>query len=143
MDADPILPTLYMGGHRQPRSAAPPYDLRVLCAKELPRDDDHQAHKLIRLYLDDTGAFLTPKEVERTREGACLVAVAIAQGKRVLVSCAMGRNRSGLVCARALIFLGYEPRKAINAVRARRRWVDGVPALENRAFTRWLMGEHP
>jgi protein-tyrosine phosphatase len=43
-----------------------------------------------------------------------------AAGKRVLVHCAAGINRSGLLAAASLIRDGYEPEEAIETVRAAR-----------------------
>jgi protein-tyrosine phosphatase len=58
-------------------------------------------------------------------------------GKRVLIRCQAGWNRSGLVMALTLIKDGYEPREAIDLIRERR-----VPeALSNRTFERWLLNE--
>lgn len=71
------------------------------------------------------------------RETARLVAERVRSGKRVLVHCAMGLNRSGVVSARALMFMGYEPEDAIRAVRTAR----GAYALSNLAFVRWLYEE--
>jgi hypothetical protein len=61
---------------------------------------------------------------------ATLLAASITAGRTVMVYCAGGLNRSGLVVARTLIELGHGPDEAIALVRAARgRW-----ALSNRAF---------
>ena len=58
-------------------------------------------------------------------------------GKRVLIRCQAGWNRSGLVMALVLIKEGYEPQAAINLIRERR-----VPeALSNRTFEQWLLNK--
>jgi len=70
------------------------------------------------------------------REAARLVANRVREGKRVLVHCAAGLNRSGIVSARALMFMGYEVEDAIARVRERREG-----ALFNRTFVEWLYKE--
>ena len=58
-------------------------------------------------------------------------------GKRVLIRCQAGWNRSGLVMALTLIKEGYEPQAAIDLIRERR-----VPeALSNRVFENWLLND--
>ncbi len=56
--------------------------------------------------------------------------------KRVLVHCAGGINRSGLLAAAALVCEGVPPEQAIQTVRARR-----PGSLANPAFVRHLLGE--
>ena len=58
-------------------------------------------------------------------------------GKRVLIRCQAGWNRSGLVTALVLIKDGYEPQAAIDLIRKMRV----REALSNRTFERWLLNE--
>lgn len=55
-------------------------------------------------------------------------------GKRVLIRCQAGLNRSGLVMALVLIRDGYTPAEAIDLIRAGR----GDSAMCNPTFERWL-----
>jgi protein-tyrosine phosphatase len=55
-------------------------------------------------------------------------------GKRVLVRCQAGLNRSGLITALILIRDGYSPTDAVRLIRAGR----GEVALCNDTFVRWL-----
>ena len=55
-------------------------------------------------------------------------------GKRVLIRCQAGLNRSGLVMALVLIRDGHTPEEAIELIRQQR----GDIALCNRIFERWL-----
>lgn len=71
------------------------------------------------------------------RTAARTVAERVKGGKRVLVHCAAGLNRSGVVSARALMFLGVPVTEALARVRAAR----GPFALSNRAFVEWLQEE--
>ena len=56
-------------------------------------------------------------------------------GKRVLIHCQAGLNRSGLVAAQVLMREGYAPSEAIALLRDKRCPL--VPC--NQAFERWLM----
>ena len=61
-------------------------------------------------------------------------------GKKVLIRCQAGLNRSGLVMALVLMRDGYSPEEAIDLIRAQR----GPDALFNRTFTKWLINDaHP
>jgi protein-tyrosine phosphatase len=76
-----------------------------------------------------------------TREVARLVAGLVEAEKRVLVHCVQGLNRSGLVVARALMYLGHGAAEAIALVRLRRGLDEGFPALGNERFVAWLLSE--
>jgi protein-tyrosine phosphatase len=71
------------------------------------------------------------------RDAARTVADRVTGGRRVLVHCWAGLNRSGVVSARALMFMGVPVTDAIARVRAAR----GTLALSNEAFVRWLYAE--
>jgi protein-tyrosine phosphatase len=74
------------------------------------------------------------------RSIAAFVAQGIQTGNKILVHCRSGHNRSGLICARALIERGMNPEEAIQTVRRQRK--DGE-ALGNENFVRWLLQERP
>jgi len=64
---------------------------------------------------------------------------ALDEGRRVLVRCYHGYNRSGLVVAHALIRRGRSPDEAIRLIRARRSpW-----ALHNELFVEYLQAGLP
>jgi hypothetical protein len=67
------------------------------------------------------------------------VAQMVTAGQRVVVNCAAGLNRSGLIVGRTLIHLGHTPRDAIRLIRAAR----GEHALFNRAFEEFLLLDCP
>jgi protein-tyrosine phosphatase len=77
----------------------------------------------------------------KTRQVASLVAGLVRSGHRVLVHCVQGLNRSGIVVARALMFLGYSAPEAIELVRLRRGLDEGFGALGNERFVEWLLLE--
>ena len=86
----------------------------------------------------DDGDDVDPK----VRELAAFIASLMTSGRRVLVHCTEGLNRSGVVVARALMDMGMTAGEAIALVRRRRGpSVDGFPALSNPAFEEWLRRE--
>lgn len=68
---------------------------------------------------------------------AGIVNLAVVSGKRVLIHCTEGLNRSGLVVARALIGQGFTAEKAVATIRKAR----GEYALCNASFVEWLKTE--
>jgi dual specificity protein phosphatase-like protein len=76
------------------------------------------------------------------RQLASFVAALVTSGRRVLVHCTEGLNRSGVVVARALMEMGKTANEAIELVRRTRGpSVDGFQALNNPAFVDWLLRE--
>ncbi len=71
------------------------------------------------------------------RSIASLVADRVEIGDRVLVHCTAGLNRSGIVSARAMMWLGYSAKESIDLLRKRR----SKQALCNSNFVRWLYME--
>ena len=71
------------------------------------------------------------------RNAALTAAERVGAGRRVLVHCWAGLNRSGVVTARALMAMGATATEAIAAVREAR----GPYALSNAAFVEWLYEE--
>lgn len=83
---------------------------------------------------------LTRSEEQAAFEAARLVVKALKRGDHVLVTCAMGRNRSALIAALALHKLTGKPGAwCARFVRERRRDREGTPALDNRHFVRLLL----
>ncbi len=78
----------------------------------------------------------------KVRDVAAFIASLVGSGRKVLVHCTEGLNRSGVVIARALMEMGKSAPDAIELVReGRGPSVDGFPALGNQAFTAWLDAE--
>lgn len=86
--------------------------------------------------LRDDGSPMTRQEMELAVKAAGRVIQWLKAGKSVLVTCHMGLNRSGLICALALCKgpAGMKPGEAVRTVRAAR----GPDALRNRDFLRFL-----
>lgn len=86
---------------------------------------------MIRLPMSDIPVRLDAREVRLVRLTARDVLYRLERGKKVLVTCAMGLNRSGLISATALVEGGLAtPSEAIGLVRSAR----GPMALSNPAF---------
>ncbi len=117
----------------------------VLAAKELQPEPDDSAFtlgvsELVLAPIRDSGS-MPPEELAETKRlvfaAADRVAELLRQGRRVLVSCAQGLNRSGLVSALALVRLGLSPDEAIERVRNGR----SPYALRNDLFQRIVSGQ--
>lgn len=115
------------------------YDLLVLCALEFQpqRQIFRSSLRIDRCPIDD--ARLTDDEKALAATAADRVARYLRRGRRVLVTCFMGRNRSGLVSALALHKLhGCGGRTAAEIVRTHRE-----NALTNPSFLRYLYAIPP
>ena len=132
-----VVPGLFQGGHdvrSQSVSACvvdDEFDLVVSLATRAgygPADDvEHVVLRMADAGVD--GATAT-----RVDDAAEQVADAVRDGRRVLVRCSGGLNRSGLVVASALVRLGHPPADAIALVRAAR----GPWALTNPGFVTYV-----
>jgi len=146
VEASRITGSLYQGSAPVPhRLARAGFTHVVLCAKELQMHDGaFGATKVLRCPLDDTtrldelaGVYNFPSSVVTT---AALVADAIARRKKVLVTCAQGLNRSGIVVAATLLLLTDWPRQTIvDKMRARR----SKHVLFNPLFESCVLGKVP
>lgn len=153
--ASRVAPRLWQGGF----PAVSPeevrrrgFDVVVLCAEELQPDRADVAAwwessrvRLILAPMNDTDdREELPRVVGVASRAAGEVVLALDRGDRVLVTCAQGRNRSGLVSALALVRrCGVSGREAARVVREARpsaltnalfrEFLDGVPAVLARA----------
>ena len=130
---DLIVPggTLYQGDAVSAALHATNFDTLVLCAEELQTAFRTPTVRVIYAGIDD--AELSPKEAWIVQNAARAVTRDLRSGKKVLVTCFAGRNRSGLVSALALKGMGYSGDEAIRAVRRARR-----NALTNESFVQYL-----
>ena len=92
--------------------------------------DPEVSHTVFRFADAGLDYFLEQKLEELSDQ----VAAELAAGRKVLVRCTGGLNRSGVVIGLALIKLGHTPDEAITLVRAAR----GPYALCNGAFVKHL-----
>lgn len=100
LDASNIAKRLWIGAAPPLDRDLPEFDVLVLCAAEIQPSRVGFTKKIIRCGVPD--GELTRAELQRILAAARDVAQALAAGKRVLVTCAMGLNRSALVTGLAL-----------------------------------------
>lgn len=136
---DEIVPLLWMGGHfyrdpmgnRAPAIAGDEFDLVIsLYTRDGHGPNDGVEHRWVEI----PDGPLTAEQIAMVCRVAEWAVEAVEQGKRVLVRCHFGYNRSGLVIAHALTLSGYSTNDAIFLVRYRRsKW-----ALNNSLFVDYL-----
>src|SRR5690348_9738384 len=136
---DEIVPLLWMGGHiyrdqagvRAPVVVDREFDLVIsLYEREGHGPGGGVEHRSVPM----PDGPLTAEQIEAVCGAAELAVEAVGRGRRVLVRCHSGYNRSGLVVAHALTLLGYSTSDAIFLVRYRRsKW-----ALNNSLFVDYL-----
>jgi protein-tyrosine phosphatase len=121
------------------------FDVLVLCSEELQVEPDEAAEqfpgvKVIAAPFEDTGDRDVFPEILRTAGAAARKVVAeLSAGRRVLVTCTQGRNRSGLVSALALVLSkGMTGAEAMERVKQARR-----NALTNPLFAEYLAWKKP
>ena len=136
MSATRIYGNLYQGG-------VPPmgdylrnegFDVLVLCAAEFqPSARRYPGVIVLHCPLVDEEK-MSERDMQSARRTADMVAVALKQGKKCLVTCYMGWNRSGLVNGLTLHkAYSMKGRDAVNTIRSMREH-----ALSNRFFARVL-----
>lgn len=114
----------------------------TITAFNLPEDYHAMAPFARRLRIDlrDLGS-MPPDDLEWTRREALRAAAAIADdlasGLSALCVCQAGYNRSGLVCALALVKIGMKPEQAIQTLRTRR----SENVLGNALFEAMVLGK--
>lgn len=110
------------------------FDVLVLMAEEAQPDMlVYPGKKVLRAPIDDGD--LTERDERRIQRVLPDVIEAVRDGKRVLVTCMAGRNRSGIVVALTLVHLlpCWTSEKIIALIRQRRQAFSG-PAMSNPAF---------
>lgn len=121
-DASNVYPKLWVGAKPPVDRSYPSIDMIVLCAAEYqPQTFPHFTGPLVRVAIPDD--HLSSDELRRALAGGTTVAKALAAGKRVLVTCAAGINRSALVASLGLLHVTK------NAPGGRAMTVDQVIAL--------------
>jgi protein-tyrosine phosphatase len=129
MGYNAVIPgRLYMGS--DPSGAYLSVDTLVLTAMEHQSNIYSGPKTILHVPLNDDGSPITQNEVRLALHASKDVARRVRRGEKVLVTCHMGKNRSGLVSALTLVNLGASASTAIRTVRAAR----GQAALRNRDF---------
>jgi protein-tyrosine phosphatase len=141
MDASQIIGGLWVGGAPPPGNYADRFDVLVFTAEEYQPDDRHFPGARVRRFPFDDSVRPSDEDLMTAWTAAEAVARDLRRGRRVLVTCAMGRNRSAFVAALALHIVTGEPGADMAAlVRAHRVDRTGVSALANSTFRAYLRG---
>lgn len=141
IDAHRIYPGLWQGsippqGGLLDRAG---FDVLVLAAEEhQPPAERFPGVRVVHAPLDDDLRGMSRSHRRLWRSASREIAAALCHGKRVLVTCAAGRNRSGVLNAEALKQLGMPASAAVLLVKASR-----PNALTNKAFVRMLLDRPP
>lgn len=134
---DKVIDGLYMGGGFIPKHEIDKhgFDMAIGLAA-----DTYEAHEWEsigdRTWAPFDDGPVDDDTVLTAKLSASQVARAVSKGKRVLVTCMGGLNRSGLVVGLALRSLGYDADAAIRLVREAR----GPFALSNEHFVEVIRG---
>ena len=106
LDCHCVIGRLLMGSFPQPGSSVRRVaQVLVFCAKELqPYSRDYPGVQVFHAPFDDTPNPPTIEEWRTVKKAAKQVRLSLDVGKTCLVTCHMGLNRSGLVCALALMY---------------------------------------
>ncbi len=134
IDAHRVASKLWIGS--QPtETACNFFDVVVLCA------DEYQPSLRCAVHagFDDNGS-PSLRDVRTALRAAKTVQALRSKGKRVLVSCWAGVNRSSLVAALAMTLDGISARDAIRTIRKHRKPPNGMMPLSNRGFVRIIVG---
>jgi protein-tyrosine phosphatase len=119
LDASNVATRLWVGGRPPFERDLPGFDLLVLCARELQPDRIAFHGTVIRCPLRDD--MLDHPELTRAVLSARAVGDALIAGKRALVTCSAGLNRSALVASLALTRVTrMTPDQIIAQIRQRR-----------------------
>jgi protein-tyrosine phosphatase len=123
LDCDRLISRLYIGSAppRGSEVAKAGFTTLVLAAEEYqPKLREFPGLRaVIHAPLDDADP--SEEEVDTAVQAALEISERWAQGERILVTCAAGKNRSGLVAALALHFITCcPPRRCIEVVKRER-----------------------
>ena len=113
-----LLPSrLLAQGSAPPAVPGIPFDVIVLAAEEY--QPQLPGYEVMHVPLDDGPPPDKPTRV-RIRSAARTIAEHVYFGKRVLVTCWQGRNRSGVLAGLALVHLGVPPQRAVQRIKTLR-----------------------
>lgn len=144
IDASEIIPGLWQGGEPPLGTAVALHGFHtlVLCAREIqPDKEQFPGVEVIYAPNDDEPSKypFTLKDLKVAVKASSGVASALLEGHNVLVTCAAGINRSGLVVALTLHRLyGWGGAKCIEHVRKKRGFRRGLWPISNPHFFRLL-----
>jgi hypothetical protein len=136
INTEGVRGTLYVGGAPQPSDRMQDWaDTLVLCAMEYQPDVtdlEFGQIEILRMPLGDVNEPMKPAEYARCFAVSTKVAKRLLAGKRVVVTCLAGLNRSCLIAGMAMRMVGMGSDTVIRNLRAAR----GDRGLCNEAFER-------
>lgn len=101
-DASNVYPKLWVGAAPPADRSYPGVQMIVLCAREYqPASFAHFSGQIVRVAIPDDA--LDTDELRRALSGGMTVGNALKDGKRVLVTCRAGINRSAMVAGLGLL----------------------------------------
>jgi len=114
------------------------FNVLVLCAQEIqPRSPNFPGVLVVHAPIDD--ARPSAEEQQTIRNAATIVAGYLKEGRRVLVTCAQGRNRSAVVAAMALKMITRAPcQDVVKVIKHYRERDARGPVLCNQHFVNLL-----
>ena len=140
LNADKVGQNLWVGGIPLNFDAVEKnFDALVLAARE--HQDFFPVHQHPKLYvihapIDDS------KPTREEKAQALLAGLQVYElnkaGKKVLVTCAAGVNRSALIAGLAMVISGLSADTVISQIRQRRKPVSGATPLFNNYFVKFL-----
>lgn len=144
VEASEIVKNLWQGSFPRPgrEVRASGFSLLVLCAHELqePASSYPDVEVVHAPNYDDDRRRLNRERLELAVMAARKVTKALQNGRKVLVTCAAGLNRSGLVTGLALhMYLGWEGADCVDMIRKKRGERHGLQPLCNPDFERALL----
>lgn len=140
LNADQVAKNLWIGGvPTDPDEVDKQFDALVLAAKEF--QTVFPAHKYPKTHV-----IYAPLEDGNPSRGEIIDALRAAldvyehnkAGRKVLVTCAKGVNRSSLIAAMAMVISGKKPNEAIGMIRKHRHPISGAQPLFNDHFVRLI-----
>lgn len=139
-----VVPNIAQGSYPRPIEEAFSHaDTIVFCAEELQPKGVRAppGKRIVKLGFDDDIYRPIPPEVGRIFHAhAQHLAREATSGRKLLITCAMGLNRSGLITGLTLLYAyRMRPPEAIQLIRARR----SKDALMNPIFENWLLNQRP
>lgn len=140
LNADPVAKNLWVGGvPTDPEEVSNRFDALVLAAREFQQV--FPVHKYPKVHVIHAPMFddkPSREEIVEALKAALAVYEHNKAGRKVLVTCAQGVNRSSLIAALAMVISGKSADKAIGMIRKNRHPTTGSKPLFNEHFVKLI-----